>query len=156
MTAHLALNLLPSGLFSSSDHKMIYVARNPKDAAISWYHHFKGINYYNGSLEELLDCYVKGENIWGSYFQHLNEFLRLSKVVPNLLVVTYEELVSDPHTAIRRIADYLDIPVSDDNVAKVADYIHFDKMKSRKSSNREGMLAAMNRDEKGWTEKGYK
>lgn len=144
MRTHLPMNLLPRALVNSTDPKMIYVARNPKDAAVSWYHHFKNVHGYEGSFNNLMDCYLRGENVYGSYFQHLDEYLRLAKVVKNLLIITYEDLVSDPVTVIRKVANFIGTPFTDEEVEKIADYIHFDKMKSRECSNLDNLIAALN------------
>lgn len=135
MRTHLPLNLLPQDLTTSSNHKMIYVTRNPKDAAISWFHYFTNAHGYNGGLENLLDCFIRGENVRGSYFQHVDEYLRLAKIKENLLVVTYESLLASPVSRISRIADFIGIKLTQADAEKVADFICFDQMKKRECSN---------------------
>lgn len=132
---HLPVNLLPHEMLSLSDHKMIYTVRNPKDAVVSVYHHFKNVHGYVGSFTDMMDGYLKGEIIYGSYFNHVEEYLGLAKIKKNLLVVTYEEMVTDMVKVVRQIVDFLNLSFSDSDIEKVADYVHFDKMKDRKSSN---------------------
>jgi estrone sulfotransferase len=54
--------------------KVIYVARNPKDCCVSYFHHHKTMNDgygYEGSFEEFADIFVKGTVGYGGYFHHL-------------------------------------------------------------------------------------
>lgn len=119
---------------------MIYVTRNPKDAAISGYHHLKHLHEFKGTLTGLLDCALAGEAYWGSYFQHVDEYLRLAEVRENLLVITYEALINNPVDEIKRVANHLEIKLSNENAQRVADYIHFDRMKNRRRSNRQDLV----------------
>lgn len=132
---HLPVNLLPTEMLTKSGHKMIYTIRNPKDAVVSVYHHFKNVHGYVGSFTDMLEGYLNGEIIYGSYFQHVEEYLRLSKIKQNLLLVSYEDMVTDMVKVVEQLSSFLDIPLSDTDIQKVADYVHFDKMKERKSSN---------------------
>lgn len=55
---HLHYSLLPTAMKSESSPKMVYVARNPKDACISWYHHQRLMDGWGGSLDDFVDCFV--------------------------------------------------------------------------------------------------
>lgn len=156
INTHLPYNLLPQQLLTSSDHKMIYVFRNPKDAAISWYHHFKSLHHSSIELSTFLACMLRGDMFWGSYFQHVDEFLRLAETKTNLLVISYEALVSNTAAEIQKVATFLDISLSEENVKKVADYIHFDQMKNRSRSNRAEFSKALNGEENGSKESTFK
>lgn len=142
--SHLPLNLLPRGLLDSTDQKMIYVYRNPKDVAVSWYHYYVNLAGFEGHLTDVLDCYLSGENPGGSYFEHVDEFIKLSKVKTNLLVITYEELRETPIPVILRVAKHLAVPLTNEDAEVVADYINFDTMKNRLSSNRQAKFDAIN------------
>lgn len=132
---HLPVNLLPTEMLCRSDHKMIYTVRNPKDAVVSQYHHFKNVHGYVGSLTDMLDGYLDGDIIYGSYFNHVEEFLRLSKIKKNILIVQYEDMVTDMMKVVTQLNDFLGVPLSKADIGTVADYVHFDKMKDRKCSN---------------------
>lgn len=140
LKTHLPVNLLPQELLTLDDHKMIYTARNPKDAAISLVHHLKHMLGHYGSFEDILDGFLTGDHIYGSYFRHVEEYLRVSKVKKNLLLITYEDMVSDMAKVVKQVAVFLDIKISDSDVDKVADYVHFDQMKNRTCSNFQEMV----------------
>lgn len=132
---HLPVNLLPTEMLRRSDQKMIYTVRNPKDAVISRYHHFKNVHGYSGSLTDMLDGYLAGDTMFGSNFRHVEEFLALSKIKKNLLIVQYEDMVTDMVKVVTQLNNFLGGPLKEADIETVADYVHFDKMKNRKSSN---------------------
>lgn len=137
MKTHLPVNLLPTDLLSLNDHKMIYTVRNPKDAAVSVFHHYKNVNGYYGSITDMFEGYLNGEILYGSYFQHVDDYLRVSKLKKNFLMIMYEDMVSDMPAVVKRVAEFLEISLDESDIAKVADYVHFDQMKERKCSNYE-------------------
>lgn len=145
LKTHLPLNLLPNGMMikSNDGHKMIYVARNPKDAVISQFHHFKNIHGYVGSLTDMMEGYLEGEILYGSYFRHVDEYVRVSKIRKNLLIVRYEDMVDDMGTVIGKLSDFLDIPLREMDKQTIAAYVHFDQMKNRKGSNHQDFVEAL-------------
>lgn len=55
---HLHYSLLPTAMKTETSPKMIYVARNPKDTCMSWFHHQRLMDGWSGSLEEFVECFV--------------------------------------------------------------------------------------------------
>lgn len=140
LKTHLPLNLLPTEVLSKNSHKMIFVCRNPKDAVVSQYHYFKNVHGFYGSMEDMFDVYLSGDILYGSYFQYLDEYVALSKVTKNMLLVTYEDMVTDMPNVIKQIVEFLGITLSEVDIMKVAEYVHFDQMKNRKSCNNQELV----------------
>lgn len=57
--SHLPIAFLPKELWEIKP-KIVYVARDAKDAAISWYHFNRQAYLYQGTLDEFLNLYIKG------------------------------------------------------------------------------------------------
>lgn len=93
-----------------------------------------------------MDCVLSGDMFWGSHFQHTEEYLRLAEVKNNVLVITYEALINDPVSEVKRVAEFLGTPLVDDDAKKVADFIHFDQMKNRSRANREELTERFSRE----------
>jgi hypothetical protein len=56
---HLPLNLLPSQVQNRTKQpKIIYVARNPKDVCVSFYHHRVLIEGYKGTVNDFVEEFV--------------------------------------------------------------------------------------------------
>lgn len=129
------MNLMPQEVLRNGDHKVIYVVRDPRDAAVSWFHHYKNIHGYGGSPEAFFADYLTGEMVFGSYFRHVEEFSPLARELDNFLLIRYEDILSDSFTTIKKVASFLNKPLSDKDVQSLADYLKFDRMKERKNSN---------------------
>jgi hypothetical protein len=57
--SHLHFSLLPQQLIDGSTKaKMVYVARNPKDTCVSFFHHSCMFDGYRGSLEEFVEEFI--------------------------------------------------------------------------------------------------
>lgn len=105
MRTHLALRRLPFDRTA----KYVYVARNPWDAAISFYHFMAKIPDWelrNASFDEVLDVFIKGETGFGDYFKHVAEGYA-HKDEPNVFFMTYEQLAQDNRGTIIKLARFL-------------------------------------------------
>ncbi|GFY72393.1 sulfotransferase 1C2 [Trichonephila inaurata madagascariensis] len=102
---HLPYHMTPQ----SPDAKYIFVARNPKDCCVSFYHHAEGIPGYQfegGEFDVFFELFMNGEVEFGDYFdcvlswyEHRND--------PNVLFITYEELKKDIKSNALKIAQFI-------------------------------------------------
>lgn len=131
---HLPANLLPAELWTSKA-KIIYVARNPKDAAISNYHHHKGMYGYQGNFLDYLQGFLDGHLIYGSYYDHVYEFYELAKRCPNIYFNTYEDMKYDMMRVLRETTEFLGKAYRIEQLAELDKHLRFDNMKNVKTSN---------------------
>ncbi|KAH7973036.1 hypothetical protein HPB52_020760 [Rhipicephalus sanguineus] len=78
----------------SPDAKYIYVARNPYDCCVSFYHHTKNFDTYHyedGTFDDFLDKFVDGKVDFGDYFDHLLSWYE-HRDDRNVLFVTFEDI----------------------------------------------------------------
>lgn len=70
---------------------MVYVVRNPKDVLISYYNFFKKFkdDEFIGTLDDMVDLFVEGNTVFGSYWDHLNQYENLE----NVHIIHYEDLI---------------------------------------------------------------
>lgn len=107
VTTHLAYQLMPKHPAA----KYIYVVRNPKDCCVSFFHHTKKTKAYHfeqGTFEDYLQLFIKGETSFGDYFEHLVSWYPHVDE-PNVLFLTYEGMKKDPAAAVLKIAKFLDV-----------------------------------------------
>ncbi|XP_064484597.1 sulfotransferase ssu-1-like [Ornithodoros turicata] len=93
----------------SKDAKYIYIARNPFDCCVSFYHHVKLMPMYdfeNGTFDEFFESFLSGEVDFGDYFDHLLSWYP-HRNDPNVLFFTYEDLKKDVRGWIQKMADFL-------------------------------------------------
>ncbi|KAH7959016.1 hypothetical protein HPB49_007325 [Dermacentor silvarum] len=91
------------------DAKYVYVARNPWDVCVSLYHHVKDLSSYrfeDGSFDDFFEAFLTGDIAYGDYFEHVMAGYSLIKE-PNVLFLTYEELITDTRGAVLRLARFI-------------------------------------------------
>ncbi|XP_029318661.1 sulfotransferase family 5A, member 1 [Cottoperca gobio] len=136
ITTHLPHHLLGPAL-QGSKAKVIYVSRNPKDVVVSFYHFHKMANFLPeaGSFSEFLKQFLEGTLHYGSWFDHIKGWTSQTGTMNNLLPITYEEMLLDPHGAIKRVSSYLQSPLLEDEVNNCVKHCSFSSMKSNKMAN---------------------
>ena len=67
--------MVPGGAPARSLAKYIYVARNPKDVAVSFYYHLLRMKSI-GNLEwdEFFEMFISGRTMFGPWFDHVLEW----------------------------------------------------------------------------------
>ncbi|GLH10764.1 Sulfotransferase 1A2, partial [Gryllus bimaculatus] len=78
-------------------------AREPKDTAVSFYHHYKLLSGYTGDKEFFFECFYEGLVEHSPLWEHVLEFWKI-KDQPNILFNTYEEMKE-----LTRLVEHLDI-----------------------------------------------
>ncbi len=120
------------------DAKYIYVARNPFDCAVSFYHHTRGFprhyDFADGTWDAFFECFLRGEVDFGDYFDSLLSWWPM-RTAPNVLFVTYESMLAGPEEAVRALARFLGgaaaAAASDARlVERVVEYTSFDSMRT--------------------------
>jgi sulfotransferase len=90
--------------------RYIYVARNPFDCAVSFYHHTRGFvkhyDFADGTFDDFFECFVRGEVDFGDYFDNLLSWVPRA-AEPNVLFLTYESMLADPQAAVAAIGRFL-------------------------------------------------
>uniref|UniRef100_A0A023GI63 Putative tpa exp: sulfotransferase n=1 Tax=Amblyomma triste TaxID=251400 RepID=A0A023GI63_AMBTT len=101
---------LPMSVFQPVDQaKYVYVARNPYDCAVSYYHFIMGITpkaVTDVSFERFLTMFINGKVIYGDFFDHLLPWYE-RRHDANVLFITYEELKEDTRKQVVRIGEFL-------------------------------------------------
>ncbi|XP_030053663.1 3-beta-hydroxysteroid sulfotransferase isoform X2 [Microcaecilia unicolor] len=134
-TSHLPFYLFPKS-FSRSQAKVIYTIRHPKDELVSLYH-FSQMNMYlevPESFEQELQDFLKGDLIYGSWFNHVLGWTG-EKDRANLLIMTYEELLKDLRGCVVRICNFLGKELDEAAIDKVVENATFKNMKDNKMAN---------------------
>lgn len=132
-TSHLPLALMPD--FSATKGKYIYVARNPKDTAVSFYYHDRSKAGYDGSWAEHLSLFMQGQVMYGSYFDNLLPWWQASQTAANILFLKYEEMQHDLAGAVTQIAHFIDVPIDQPLLERVVAGSSFQAMSTNEKTN---------------------
>ncbi|KAL1471826.1 hypothetical protein MTO96_039696 [Rhipicephalus appendiculatus] len=102
-------HLLPDKATMTDEGKYVYIARNPWDVCVSFYHMVSNLSefgFQDGTFEEFLDAFVSGNFGYGDYFEHVALGYALREQ-PNVFFVTYEELKKNTRDVVLRLAYFL-------------------------------------------------
>ncbi|XP_036149399.1 sulfotransferase 1E1 isoform X2 [Monomorium pharaonis] len=132
--SHFPMSMLPELLDVGC--KVVYVARNPKDVATSWYFLNKAIKTqgYIGDFAMFWNYFENGLTPWAPYWTHLKEAWNL-KDSKNLLFMFYEEITYDLPKAIKKIAKFLCKEYTDEEILKLAEYLDINNFKNNPMVN---------------------
>src|SRR5688572_29829212 len=134
--------------------KYVYVARNPFDCAVSFYHHTRGFvrhyDFAHGEWDAFFDCFVRGEVDFGDYFDNLLSWWP-RRCEPNVLFLTYERMLAAPAAAVQAIAVFLGGRAAElardtrrlDGVVRDSDFEHMRRDQERWSRQPPGAMAAL-------------
>lgn len=107
---HLSVHTPYSHTPIRANSRYIYVARNPRDTCVSYYHFTKegigGSNYRDASFDEYFQSFVEGNVPYGDYFDHVKGWWD-HRYDPNVLFLTYEDMMAGPGEAILKVASFI-------------------------------------------------
>ncbi|KAM5137849.1 sulfotransferase 2B1-like [Mantella aurantiaca] len=128
ITTHLPSNVLAPALHNSKA-KVIYVARNPKDVAVSFYFFHKMAKFLPdfSSFSEFLDLFLDGKVHYGSWFDHVKGWYRQRNNL-DFFYITYEDLKKDLRRSIKKVCGFLGCPMYTEEVDKVENHCRFTEM----------------------------
>lgn len=133
--SHLPAGLLPQLIWTVKP-KIIYVTRGVKDAAVSYYHHYKLFQNYQGSMQDFLDAFFEDEVNFSPHRGHIRDFwhMRGEEII---LILSFEEMKDDTMSVLKRTAEFLGKNYSDDELRQLEKHLSFDAMKSNNAVNKE-------------------
>lgn len=108
--------------------RFIYMARDPRDVAVSAYHHVSLVRGEDPDFEKFLRDFFLGRSPFGSWFQHIASWWP-HRDDPNVLLVRYEEVVADLEGAVRRVAAFCGIEVREEDMPRILERCSIDFMK---------------------------
>lgn len=126
---HLPIDLLPKS-FWENNCKMIYLARNAKDVAVSYYHFdlMNNMEPFPGTWGEYLERFLTGKVAYGSWFNHVKSWWKKKEEHP-ILFLHYEDLKENPKQEIKKIVRFLEKNLNDDILDKIVHHTSFERMK---------------------------
>ncbi|XP_075696093.1 sulfotransferase 2B1 [Rhinoderma darwinii] len=133
--SHLPHYIFAKSYFKSKA-KIIYTMRNPRDVIVSLYHFTKILNIFEDAenLQKLLDDFIKGNVLYGSWFDHVKGWMQM-KDDSRFFFITYEELIQDLRGSVVRICQFLGQELNDAQIDLVVEQSTFKSMKENIMSN---------------------
>jgi hypothetical protein len=120
--SHLPHAWLPQGA------RYVYVYRDGRDVAVSYYHFYRSHLGFAGSFDEFYALFLRGTLQYGSWFRHVADWRRRADE-PNVCVLSYEALQREPEPALHALASLCRVRLSSQRVRTILDCSSFDAMK---------------------------
>lgn len=119
--------------YYSRHQKVIYIVRDPRDVAVSYYHYV--IKYRELPSGYPMADYVPRfmredfEAQFGPWNDHVSSWLQMRQGQPDFLFLRYEDLLADPMTELGRIADFMGITATTSRLRQVISLSSSDHMR---------------------------
>ncbi|PWA66969.1 P-loop containing nucleoside triphosphate hydrolase [Artemisia annua] len=136
IATHLPYSLLPKSIISSNC-RIVYICRNPKDVFISFWHFMDKLRDNLSppiKLEDAFELFSRGVSPNGSCWDHVVGYRKASLERPDqVLFLFYEEMKKDPKNEVRKLAKFIGYPFSeeedvDEEVEKIIELCSFEKL----------------------------
>lgn len=121
---HLPYTALPDSI-KTSNCKLVYITRNPKDTLVSMWHFFNKLRTPEQGpypFEQAFESFINGVSHFGPFFDHVLQYWNQSLKSPDkILFLKYEDLKKDPKGEVKKLASFLEKPFN--NEKEVEDVI---------------------------------
>uniref|UniRef100_A0A8D2KSW6 Sulfotransferase n=1 Tax=Varanus komodoensis TaxID=61221 RepID=A0A8D2KSW6_VARKO len=115
---------------------IIYVARNIKDNAVSYFH-FHRMDHFlpePGEWNQFLENFIAGKVAWGSWFDHVRGWWEAKDRHP-ILYLLYEDMKENPSREIQKVAKFLGLELPELVLNKIVQHTDFKCMKANPMAN---------------------
>nr|XP_060609195.1 amine sulfotransferase-like [Anolis sagrei ordinatus] len=134
-SSHLPYHLMPKGL-KNGRGKVIYVARNPKDVLVSYYH-FSKVSVLLEEVEDfdaIMEKFLAGRVLGSLWLDHIEGWYAQRDNM-NILFLTYEEMKKDLRSSVLKVCNFLGKRLTEEEIDDVVDKASFGKMSVDRRTN---------------------
>jgi len=151
--------------FDPRYRRIIYIVRDPRDVAISLYHFLRKLRTIDDTfpLETYAsDWFIRGKGSGRTWREHVGSWLLNPRIFPEVaglslksenkftlddlgacdhgrqfLLLRYEDLLSNPYASVVRIATFLNLTVSDDQISRAIEQSSAKEMSKLEQKDRD-------------------
>jgi hypothetical protein len=120
--SHLPYRVIPKGA------RYVYVTRNGMDVAASYFHFYQSHMGFRGSMAHFFHYFLRGKLHYGSWFEHVAGW-QSHRDDKSILFLRYEDLVADRESAVKTIASFCGIELSQERLERIVERSSFEFMK---------------------------
>ena len=114
--------------------QIVYVARNPTDVAVSFYHHYRHLVGYEGTKKDFAEAFLNEQVIYSPFNEHIMDFWNLREE-QNVLFITYEEMKENIEFVIQKCIKFLNKSYTREEIQRLANHLSVDSMRANPSCN---------------------
>lgn len=123
--------------YRTAYRKAVYLVRDARDVAVSYFHYMVGRGRYRGDLSAFVHLFLNGTGDgYGSWGAHIWSWLKSrAHAEGNVLVVRYEDMLVDPLGTVAGICDFLGVRKSEQEIGIAVASNAAEKMKQKERSS---------------------
>lgn len=106
-----------------------------KDAAVSFFHHYRNIIGYLEPKDVFYETFLDDKLVYSPFHSHVIDFWKLSKESSNILFLFYEDMKKNLEHEVKKTMKFLDKNYSQSEIDKLCKHLSFDSMKKNPSCN---------------------
>ena len=134
MKSHFRYDSMPCGLPGKTSCKYIYIARNPKDVAVSFFHHHRAFKHrykYDQEIkwDDFCRWFTDGQLAYGDFFDHVLSWWA-HKDEPNIPFLKFEDMKKDLQAAVFQIAKFIGKDLTKEEISTIASKATFGYMQA--------------------------
>jgi hypothetical protein len=137
--------------FDPAYKTIIYVVRDPRDVAVSFYHYSIKNRHIPDTfpLDQFVSRYVAVEvgplyDRWGSWADNVMSWVAMRQGREGFLLLRYEDMVENPERELFKVATLLKIDASPERLARAADLSSADRMRRLEKQQHEAWTQTAN------------
>ncbi|MGH9454183.1 MAG: sulfotransferase domain-containing protein [Terriglobia bacterium] len=119
--------------FFSHHGKVVYIVRDPRDIAVSYYHFLIKFRELpeNYPVEEYIPRFMRDDfdAKYGPWDDHVLSWIRMREGHPGFLLLRYEDLLENTASELSRVAAFLNVPGDEQRIAKAITLSATDRMR---------------------------
>ncbi|XP_053407519.1 sulfotransferase 1B1-like [Mercenaria mercenaria] len=136
LNAHFRFDQIPKDM-KEKRTKVVLCHRNPKDVAVSLYHHHFKINAvydYNGTWDNWFRLFCKGNVDYGSWFDYVLDWEKAIHENPEypIHLMFFEDMKENSFREVKKLAKFLELHCTDELCHAIAEKCKFENMKKDK------------------------
>lgn len=114
---------------------VVYLARDGRDVAVSYYFHQIRRDFFSGEFGDFLTHFLRGDvEGYGAWHDHVESWLARPRAA-RTLVVRYEDLLADTPAELARVAEFLGAPADDAALRAVVESNTASRMRSKEDDS---------------------
>lgn len=130
--------------------KVIYIVRDPRDVAVSYFHFQRKYRHIDDSctMERFVEDFVRGRLIsagWGTWGENVASWLFTRGESEDFLLCRYEDLLKDPVQHLAKIALFLGLEPSSQLLQRSVERSSADRMREMEKLQSDSWVATKNR-----------
>ncbi|TRY71899.1 hypothetical protein TCAL_16218 [Tigriopus californicus] len=112
----------------------VYVARDPRDVVVSYFHHHRLIRHHEfvGDFKAFFHYFIQEKVLWSPYWRHISQAWKHRKS-DNLLFVFFSDMKEDLSDVVDRLCAFLKVSLTHEEKETLLDHLNIKNMRANAS-----------------------